>query len=120
MMEKLQAMWAGCSRKVSITKHCIILNSPEIVLVHTAPYRAGTRQRILEKEEIYQMMKTKVADPAITEWALLIVFVSRKDKCLKFCVDSGHLYAVAERDIYSILEWMRASTCRAKHKGSQL
>lgn len=88
--------------KISVTKHRIILNPPDAAPIHAAPCRAGPRQRVLEKEEVYQMIKAGVAEAATTEWASPIVFVSKKDGILRFCVNYRRLNAVTERDSYPI------------------
>lgn len=46
------------------------------------------------------MLSENNIEPAQTEWATYIVFVSKKNGALQFCVDFRKPSAVAERDLY--------------------
>lgn len=48
------------------------------------------------------MLAMKVIDPAQTEWASPIVFVSKRDATLRFCAYYRELNAVATRNSYTI------------------
>lgn len=60
-------MWDGHLRKSSAAEHRIILYPLDEGPIHTAPYRAELRQRVLEKEKVNQMASVVAAKPATTE-----------------------------------------------------
>lgn len=54
------------------------------------------------------MLEIKVIDPDETKWATPIVFTSKKDDSIRFCVDYWKLNAVTLRDLNPI-PWMNKS-----------
>lgn len=88
--------------RITVAKHRILLNPPDAPPIHSAPYRVGPKQRELEREEVVQMEKNGVAEPAVREWASAIVILPKKDGSLRFCVDYRRLNAVTVRDSYPI------------------
>lgn len=48
------------------------------------------------------MREADVAEHVVTKWASLVVFLSKKNGKLRFCVDYRCLNAVAEKDSYLI------------------
>lgn len=94
-------MWDGRLGTVSASKHRIDL-VPGAKPVFQPPYRAGPRQRELEKMEIDKMLEADVIEPSTSEWAAPIVFAPKKDGSLRFYVDYRRLNAVTIRDSYPI------------------
>lgn len=83
-------------------KHKFVLNTQHSPPVHLAPYRADLKQRELEQKEVAQLEKASVAELAVTKWALLIVFVLKKDESFRFSVEYRRLNTVTVRDSYPI------------------
>lgn len=101
-MIKYESMWDGNLGRIILAKHRINLNPPNASPNHANSYQAGPRRRELDQREVRQMLIAGVAKPAVTKWASLFVFVSKKDGGIRFCVDYRCLIAVRERDSYPI------------------
>jgi hypothetical protein len=97
-------MWDWHLGTVTATQHRIQL-TPGAQPVHAQPYRAGTRERAAEQEEIQKMLTQDVIEPATCESASPIVLVPKPDGSLRFCVDYRRLNAINVPDIYP-LSWM--------------
>lgn len=67
-------------------KHRIVLNPPDAPPIHSALYRLYPKQRELERKEVYRRRELGVAEPPMTNWASLNVFVLKKDKSFCFWV----------------------------------
>lgn len=102
MMDTHKTTWDAHIGKISVAKDHMNLKQPNAALPHVASYRAGPRQRVFEKEKADQMIKAGVAILATTEWASPLVFVPRKNRRLRLCVDYCHVNAVTVRNSYSI------------------
>lgn len=102
MTQKYEFMYHGRLRKITVTKQRIVLSLSNALPIHSAPYRAGRKQRELKRAEEVQMKKTGVAKPAVAVWALPIVVELKKDGSLRFCMGHCRLNAVTVRDSYSI------------------
>lgn len=100
MMERFESMWDCHPGRITVSKHRIVLNSLDAPPIHSTPYRAGPKQRELKRKEVDKMQKAGVAEPAMTEWALPIVLVSKKDGSLHFSVDYLRQNAVTDHDSY--------------------
>ena len=96
-----QSMWDGHLGTIKSTQHRIDLQ-PNAKPVFQQPYRAGPRQRELEKTEVKRMLKEGVIEPCTSEWGSPIVFAPKKDGSLRFCIDYRKLNAVTIRDAYPI------------------
>ena len=101
MLEPHKDMWDGHLGTVTATEHRIQL-TPGAHPVHAQPYRAGTRARAAEKEEIQKMLAQNVIEPATCEWASPIVLVPKPDGSLRFCVDYRRLNAITVPDTYPL------------------
>lgn len=100
-MSKLAALLDGHSGQMFVAKHLIEL--PKITSpVQPPPYRAGTRQRPLELENVNKMVEDHVAEPTVLERQSPIVFATNEDGCLQFCVIYKQLNAAVLRDHYPI------------------
>jgi hypothetical protein len=82
MLEPHKSMWDGRLGEVSATKHRIDL-VPGARPINSLPYRAVPRAREIEKQEIYKMLRQGVIEPAMCEWASLIVMVPKLDGSLR-------------------------------------
>lgn len=61
-----------------------------------------SQQLKYEREEFAQIEKAGVPKPAVAEWALSTVFVSKKNGSLRFCVDYYRINAVTVQDSFCI------------------
>ena len=100
-MEPFQDMCDGRLGHITVAKHRIDLK-PNSKPVYQAPYRAGPKQRELEREQIETMLKADVIEASSSEWAAPIVFAPKKDGSLRFCIDYRKLNEVTLLDSYPI------------------
>jgi hypothetical protein len=101
ILEPHKYMWDGHLGTVMATQHRIQL-TPGAQPVHAQPYRAGTRARAAEQEEIQKMLAQDVIEPATCEWASPIMLVPKPDGSLRFCVDYRRLNAITVPDTYPL------------------
>ena len=101
MLEPHHKMWDGHLGTVVATSHRIEVTAGSKP-VHCQPYRAGSRARSAEKEEIDRMLAEHVIEPATCEWASPIVLVPKPDGSLRFCVDYRRLNAITVPDTYPL------------------
>ena len=101
MLEPHRKMWDGRLGTVAATTHRIAV-TPGSKPVHCQPYRAGSRARVAEKQEIDRMIEQKVIEPATCEWASPIVLVPKPDGSLRFCVDYRKLNSITIPDTYPL------------------
>jgi hypothetical protein len=101
MLEPHRGMWDGRLGTVATTSHRIAV-MPGSKPVHFQPYRAGSRARVAEKQQIDLMVLQKVIEPATCEWASLIVLVPKPDGSLRFCVDYRKLNLITIPDTYPL------------------
>lgn len=57
----------------------------------------------LKLEKTKKIQEARVAKPAVMDWTSLVVYVSKKEQGLRFCVDYYRLSVVVIRDSCSIL-----------------
>lgn len=79
MLSQFQSIWHGHLSCIHVAKHRV-----ELLHLDSAPYRAGPNTREFEKPETDKMLVENIIKPAQTEKAAPIVFVSRKEKILRF------------------------------------
>jgi hypothetical protein len=99
MLSKHSSVWTGSLGEISITQHRIQLLK-DSKPIHQAPYRAGTKSREVEREEVDRMLKADVIEPATSEWASPVVLVTKPDGSVRFCVDYRKLNALTVKDSY--------------------
>lgn len=102
MMKKHEFIWDGHLGKTNVAKRRTVLDSDGAPPKHSALYRADHNQREPECDKVAQMEKAGVVEPAVAEWASLIVFVPKKGKSLWSFAEYRRLSAVTERDGYPI------------------
>lgn len=88
--------------RTTIVKHRLVLSPLDAPAIHSASYRAGSKQRELERREVAHTGKAGVDERAVMEWASPILFVPNKDNRLSFCADCSRLQSAVKRDSYSI------------------
>ena len=101
MLKPHRGMWDGRLGTVAATSHRIAV-MPGSKPVHCQPYRAGSRARVAEKQEIDRMVLQNVIEPATCEWASPIVLVPKPDGSLRFCVDYRKLNLITIPDTYPL------------------
>lgn len=83
-----------------MAKHRIVLIPLDAQPIYSGPNLAGPKQRVLKRKKVAQMKKASRAEPAVSKWALPIVFVTKKNGSLRFYVDYRRLNAVTVRGSY--------------------
>lgn len=96
-------MWNGQFSSIKAVQHRVVFKETNWWHIHLASYRAETKAREADKQEMDWMLAKNVIEPFETELALLIVFISRGDSRLLFCVNIRNLDAVKVWDPYHIL-----------------
>lgn len=84
MMKQYKSMWDENHGQITAGKHRIdssLLDAPPI---HSAPYRVGSQQGKLEREQLNKIQKEGVTKLAITERSSPIIFVPKTDGYLSF------------------------------------
>lgn len=79
-------MWDGNLETTSVPKHRINLEPSNPALIYAAFNRFDPCQRVIERGEVDQMLKAGVVEPATREWPSPVVFVTKKNGFLGFCV----------------------------------
>lgn len=69
MLSQFKLILNGHLGLVIIAKHSIALLEPDIALIHSAPYRAGSKTREFEKARIDMILAEFVIEPAQTKFA---------------------------------------------------
>lgn len=70
--------------------------------MYSAPFRAKSKARELEKKELGQMPVAKMIEPAQREWASRVVYVPKTDGVLRFCLDYWKLNCVTVTESYPV------------------
>lgn len=83
-MQKHEYMWEENLGGITVSKQRIFLSPLDALPIHSEPYRAGPRQRELQREEVAQMDKVGVAESAVTECTLPLVFVAKRNEAYGF------------------------------------
>lgn len=76
------------------------LVQPDTASKYSASYQAGPSTWEFEKTKIDIVLPKNSIEPAQTQWAAPIVFVSKKDGTFRFCVSYWKLNAVTKRYLY--------------------
>lgn len=71
---------------IEMAKNPIEMTASDVRSINSTPYHAGPKARKFEKAEIDKVLCMKVVEPVQAEWASLIVFVSKIDGSLRFCI----------------------------------
>lgn len=79
--------------QIKVAVLCIVLNPTGATLINSVSFRAIPKQQKIERKEIEKIKKTGVPKPAVAKWALLAVFVTKKDGNMRFLVNYWHLNA---------------------------
>lgn len=95
-------MLSGHLGKIGAADHKTEL-APGAESVYRAPYRAIQRSREFEEAKGSSMWGAGVLKPKLAEWANPVVFVSKIDDILHFCVDYRKMDTVSLTDLYHTL-----------------
>lgn len=68
----------------------------------SALYQAGPKTREPEEVEIQKHLNADVTEPATTEWALPLLFFSKKDKSFRFFIGYRRLNEATIKDTYYV------------------
>ena len=70
--------------------------------IYQAPYASSYKQREIVKDQVENMLKNDVIEPASGPWASPIVLVKNPDGKWRFCVDYRRLNQVTVEDVYPL------------------
>lgn len=87
MLGEFGTTWNGHMVLINREKHRIELLNKLLSPFHSASCWEGVTTRKLTAAEIRRMITEKVIEPATTKWAAPIVFFTKKDDSLHFCVE---------------------------------
>ena len=101
MLDNHAKMWDGSLGEIKATSHRLALDQG------ARPYRemprsTGPSLRKRIAEEIQKMLHVGFIEPATSEWSSPVLFVSKKDRSLLFCIDYRHFNAKGSTDAYSL------------------
>lgn len=100
MLGPFTSMWEGHIEGVSTVKHRVDVETSSMCAVHSVLYRAAPKARDLKKSETNNVSAMNVIAPVWTEWASPVLFVSRRDETLRFCVYYRKLHDVTVCYLY--------------------
>lgn len=92
--DELATMLNGHVARVIFANHRKNLTERGKKTLHQQLYCAGTRHRKLELTEIKRKLAEEVTDPDRSIWAPPLVFASKKDVSLSFCVKLKNANAI--------------------------
>ena len=85
----------GCT---NITEHSI--KTGDSAAIQLPPYRLPHAYRELVQQELAEMRRQGIIEPAISDWAAPIVIVKKKDGTIRLCVDYRRMNAFSRVDSY--------------------
>lgn len=83
--QKYESMWNSYLRRITTAQYRIVLNPMDVPPILSAFHHAGPKQQNFKRQDVAQVKKAGIAEPAVTEWASRIVFVSAKNGSVRFC-----------------------------------
>lgn len=86
-LSEFQDIWDRHLGPIKTAGHRIKLMFSDKRLAHSDQYNECSAEGLLAAEEIRKMLQEDVIVPANTEWTVLILFATRKDGSLMFCVN---------------------------------
>lgn len=84
-------------------KNGIQVISFDVIPINFALHRAGLVKNNFQKTKIDKILRMNVIERKQSEWPAPIVYVSRKDESLHFCIAYRNLNAMNFEDEYPIL-----------------
>ena len=70
--------------------------------IHSAPYRAGPKERAVIEGQIQEMLDNNVIRPSRSPWSSPVVLVNKKDGSVRFCIDYRKLNKITKKDVYPL------------------
>lgn len=101
LVEKYESLWDGTLGLIKSKAHRIHLK-PGATPVRQMPYKAGHRHRKMEEEQVEEIRKLEVTEPAVGKWASPVVIVPKPNGTPRFCSDCRRRNLVAVDDAYRI------------------
>lgn len=72
---------------ISTVEHGVNLDSPAVRLIHSVLYWAVLKAQSFERSRIQIMLPMNAIDSAQTEWPISVVFMPKKDRAQRFCLE---------------------------------
>ena len=101
LLDKYSSMWDGTLGTIKATEHRIDLEDGTQP-IRSLPYRQGPQTRKLTMDQIQKQLDAGVIEPCTSEWASPVVFASKKDGSMRFCVDYRRLNMKTKADAYPL------------------
>ena len=84
--------------KTDLIEHNIVTSTTKPIKL--PPYRVPQAYQTMVMQEIKKMLNQGIIEPSVSEWALPIVPILKKDGSLRLCVDYRCLNAISETNAY--------------------
>lgn len=91
-----QCMWDSYPSHIIVSIHRIEVCHPGTAPEHSAPYQARLKSREFEKAKINKVLAESIIKPVRTDQQSPIVFVPKRDRTLRLCVDYRKLVSVTK------------------------
>ncbi len=101
-------MWQGQLGSVTVTEHRMDLE-PGASPACLPPDRAAHKAQEVEKNEVEEMLRMDVIEPASTEWSSPVVIVPKPDVRCRFCFDYRRLNTLSLKYSYPFLRMDRCT-----------
>jgi hypothetical protein len=75
---------------------------PSTQPIHKAPYRMAPKEQVELKQQLADLLAKGFIRPSRSPWASLVLFVEKKDKSKRLCVDYRALNQVIIKNKYSL------------------
>ena len=83
-----------------VAKHKI--DTGEVKPINGPKFRISPKENEIIKQEVEEMLASKIIEPSSSPWSSPVVLVKKKDGKLRFCVDYRKLNAVTKKDVYPL------------------
>ena len=84
--------------KIDLIEHKIETSTTKPIKL--PPYRVPQAYQTMVRQEIKEMLNQGIIEPLVSEWALPIVLILKKDESLRLCVHYRHLNAILQTNAY--------------------
>ena len=84
--------------KTNLMEHYIVTSTAKPIKL--PPYRVPQAYQTMVMQEIKEMLSQGIIEPSVSEWALPIVPILKKDGSLRLCVDYRCLNAISQTNAY--------------------
>lgn len=98
MLKPFAGMWNGPLKSIKLEQYRTELDKTDSQPIHSAPYRAGPKEREFRNRKIDQVLAMDGFEISQTEWVSPTVISHNEDGTHRFCVEYHKLKAVTIRN----------------------